>query len=78
MKGIVRQHIDSYNYFILTGIKKILEANKRISPEADENVWLVYKDIRVEYPSVEEEMCVVDDVTPHRSFSLLSQILISF
>lgn len=65
-KGMIRQHIESFNYFIETGIKKILEANHMISLDTDENVWLAYKDIRVDLPSVEEEMCIANDITPHR------------
>ena len=30
MKGLVRQHIESFNYFIETDIKKILKANAKV------------------------------------------------
>ena len=46
-KGIVRQHIDSYNYFIHHDIKNILLANNKITCDVDENFYLRYTDIRI-------------------------------
>ena len=35
VRGLVKQHIDSFNYFITEDIKNIMKANKRITSEAD-------------------------------------------
>lgn len=35
VKGLVKQHIDSFNYFINVDIKKIVEANNRVTCDAD-------------------------------------------
>lgn len=35
VKGLVKQHIDSFNYFINVEIKKIVEANNKVTCDAD-------------------------------------------
>ena len=35
VKGLVKQHIDSYNYFINVDIKKIMKANDKVTSDAD-------------------------------------------
>eukprot|EP00112_Aurelia_sp_Birch-Aquarium-sp1_P006828 Seg1746.6 transcript_id=Seg1746.6/GoldUCD/mRNA.D3Y31 product="Mitogen-activated protein kinase 3" protein_id=Seg1746.6/GoldUCD/D3Y31 len=35
VKGLVRQHIDSFNYFVNTEIKEIMQANGKVTTEAD-------------------------------------------
>ncbi|KAJ8955587.1 hypothetical protein NQ318_001417 [Aromia moschata] len=35
IKGLVKQHIDSFNYFINVEIKKIVEANNKVTCDAD-------------------------------------------
>lgn len=35
VKGLVKQHIDSFNYFINVEIKKITKANEKITSDAD-------------------------------------------
>jgi DNA-directed RNA polymerase III subunit RPC2 len=35
VKGLVKQHIDSFNYFINVEIKKIVKANEKVSSDAD-------------------------------------------
>ena len=51
---MVKQHIDSFNHFINRDIKKIVQANKKIVCEADPNFYLIYKDIYIGTPDVEE------------------------
>lgn len=34
-KGLVKQHIDSFNYFINVEIKKIVKANEKVLSDAD-------------------------------------------
>lgn len=50
VKGLVKQHIDSYNYFVDVEIKKIVQANKRVVSDVDPNFYLEYTDIRVGLP----------------------------
>lgn len=40
VKGLVRQHIDSFNYFINVEIKKIMKANEKVVPDSDPNFYL--------------------------------------
>ena len=35
VKGLVKQHIDSFNYFVNTDIKNIVKANNRVSSDVD-------------------------------------------
>lgn len=50
VKGLVKQHIDSFNYFVEHEIKDIVKANKRVTSEVDPKFWLEYTDIRVGEP----------------------------
>ena len=54
VKGLVKQHIDSFNHFINVDIKKIVQANNKIVSDADPNFYLIYKNIYVGTPDVEE------------------------
>jgi len=55
-KGLVKQHIDSYNYFINIDIKKIVKANEKLLSHADPTFYLKYLDIRVGKPDTVEEV----------------------
>ena len=54
VRGLVRQHLDSFNYFIDHEIKDIVRANKRIKCEEDPDWFLEFTDIRVGKPVVDE------------------------
>lgn len=47
VKGLVKQHLDSYNYFIETDLKKIIKANELVLSDVDPDFYLKYLDIRV-------------------------------
>ena len=66
MRGLMRQHIDSFNHFINVDIKHIVAArsNQEIRSEADPKFFLRYTDIYVGKPSLEEEAFVTSNVTP--------------
>lgn len=64
-KGLVKQHIDSYNYFINVEIKKILKANDKILSDADPNFYLKYLNIYVGMPNVQESLGIVQTMAPH-------------
>ncbi|KAM0440777.1 hypothetical protein ACHAPT_000078 [Fusarium lateritium] len=50
VKGLVKQHIDSYNFFVEQEIKDIVRANRTIRSDVDSNFWLEFTDIRVDRP----------------------------
>lgn len=47
VKGLVKQHLDSYNYFIETDLKKIIKANEYVFSDVSRDFFIRYKDIRV-------------------------------
>ena len=64
VKGLVKQHIDSYNYFLDRDIKNIVKANEKVDSDVDRSFYLKYTDIRVGNPSVEEDM-ITHSISPH-------------
>ncbi|PIN14066.1 RNA polymerase III, second largest subunit [Handroanthus impetiginosus] len=58
VRGLVKQHLDSFNYFVRTQIKKIVQANDLITSRIDPNIYLRYKDVRIGEPSI-----IIDGVT---------------
>ncbi|CAN6247572.1 unnamed protein product [Urochloa humidicola] len=64
VRGLVKEHIDSFNYFIIRGIKKIVEANNRIEARNDPNIYLRYTNVHVGSPQVQIEF-KIEDITPH-------------
>ncbi|EOD48580.1 putative dna-directed rna polymerase iii polypeptide protein [Neofusicoccum parvum UCRNP2] len=56
VKGLVKQHIDSFNYFVDEQLKQILRANQYVYSDVDDKFFWRYTDIRVLKPCrVEEE-----------------------
>lgn len=51
LSGLIKQHIDSYNYFIEHDIKEIVKANRIIRSDVDSSFFLEFLDIRVERPT---------------------------
>ncbi|KAJ3409998.1 DNA-directed RNA polymerase III core subunit ret1, partial [Chytridiales sp. JEL 0842] len=49
-KGLVKQHVDSFDYFIETGLQKIVDANTTVNSDVDPSFWLDFKKIRVAAP----------------------------
>ncbi|GMN19792.1 hypothetical protein TIFTF001_039892 [Ficus carica] len=52
VRGLVKQHLDSFNYFVNTDIKKIVRANNRIVSSVDPSIYLRFTDVRIGEPSV--------------------------
>lgn len=50
-KGLVKQHVDSFNHFIDVDLKQILDANNLVESEVDPKFFLRYTDIHVGRPS---------------------------
>jgi hypothetical protein len=42
VKGLVKQHIDSFNFFVDHEIKEIVKANKRVGSDVDGNFFLEF------------------------------------
>ncbi|KAI9815704.1 MAG: DNA-directed RNA polymerase III core subunit ret1 [Pycnora praestabilis] len=50
VKGLVKQHIDSFNFFVEVELKKIVQANRRVLSDVDPNFYLKYTNIYVGNP----------------------------
>ena len=66
IRGLVKQHIDSFNYFTDIDIKNIVRSSRNymIKSEINPNFYLKYKDIRIGFPQIEEEFST-KVITPH-------------
>ncbi|KZV87300.1 DNA-directed RNA polymerase [Exidia glandulosa HHB12029] len=65
VKGLVKQHIDSFNYFVDTDLKNILKANNKVTSDVDPKFWLKYTDIRVGRPDRTDAETMNRAITPH-------------
>lgn len=54
VKGLVKQHIDSFNYFVETDLQQIVKANNRVTSDIDPHFYLEYTDIYVGRPERNE------------------------
>lgn len=59
----MKQHLDSFNYFVDVELGKIMKANERVDSDIDPNFFLKYTNIYVGSPRIEENM-VGYEVTP--------------
>lgn len=50
VKGLVKQHIDSYNFFVDHEIKEIIKANRIVRSDANSSFFIEFLDIRVVMP----------------------------
>uniref|UniRef100_A0A1I7WR67 DNA-directed RNA polymerase subunit beta n=1 Tax=Heterorhabditis bacteriophora TaxID=37862 RepID=A0A1I7WR67_HETBA len=65
VRGLVKQHLVSFDYFVNEEIKTIMLANQKITSDANRNFYLKYLDIRIGKPSSEEGLNQVHDkITP--------------
>ncbi|KAF9667245.1 hypothetical protein SADUNF_Sadunf15G0002400 [Salix dunnii] len=64
VRGLVKQHLDSFNYFINIGIKKIVRANDRIVSTVDPSLYLRFTDVRIGKPSMVVD-AISEQITPH-------------
>ncbi|KAF8824480.1 hypothetical protein HHX47_DHR8000462 [Lentinula edodes] len=65
VKGLVKQHTDSFNYFVDVDIKNVVKANNKITSDVDPRFWLKYTDINIGFPDRNEVETVDKRVTPH-------------
>lgn len=64
VKGLVKQHIDSFNYFVNVDLKKIVYANRKVLSDVDPTFYLKYTDIRVGKPERQDVDSVNYHITP--------------
>ncbi|KAL1954842.1 hypothetical protein VTO42DRAFT_530 [Malbranchea cinnamomea] len=55
VKGLVKQHIDSYNYFVEVQLKKIVQASAEIRSDVDPNFYIRFHDIYLGSPRRADE-----------------------
>ena len=73
VKGLVKQHIDSFNYFTEVELKKIVKANSLVTSDAhplgtEKAKWIQFTDIRIGSPGRSDEVRqghVDSQVTPN-------------
>ncbi|CAM0136899.1 DNA-directed RNA polymerase III complex subunit Rpc2 [Umbelopsis sp. WA50703] len=65
VKGLVKQHIDSFNYFVNVDLKKIVKANERVTSDVDPHFFLKYSNIHIGVPMRQDADGVNRSVTPH-------------
>uniref|UniRef100_A0A1D1YTE4 DNA-directed RNA polymerase subunit beta n=2 Tax=Anthurium amnicola TaxID=1678845 RepID=A0A1D1YTE4_9ARAE len=65
VRGLVKQHIDSFNYFVNCDIKKIMKANDLILCPYDSSLYLRYTNIYIDEPSVDLDF-TKEKLTPHQ------------
>ena len=67
VRGLVRQHIDSFNYLIEHEFRKIIQAkgNEKVTCDVDPHFYLRYTDIYVGTPCKIEDM-IQDVITPQQ------------
>lgn len=51
VKGLVKQHLDSFNYFVDVDLRKIIRANELVLSDVDPEFYLKYLDIRIGHKS---------------------------
>ncbi|KAK8812330.1 hypothetical protein WA158_007564 [Blastocystis sp. Blastoise] len=65
-RGLIKQQIHSFNFFIQVQMKKIMKANQEIRSEVNPKFWFRFIDIYVDMPRYQEDVHVVNDkITPN-------------
>ncbi|EEQ90505.1 DNA-directed RNA polymerase III subunit RPC2 [Blastomyces dermatitidis ER-3] len=87
VKGLVKQHIDSYNYFVEVQLKKIVQASAEIRSDVDPNFYIRFHDIYLGNPRRADEeqdskFDVASTITPNecrlRDMTYAAPILVDF
>ncbi|XP_058743797.1 DNA-directed RNA polymerase III subunit 2-like [Vicia villosa] len=63
VRGLVKQHLDSFNYFVQTDIKKIVRANDRIQATRYPHIYIRFLDVRIGKPSITTDGSV-EEISP--------------
>ncbi|XP_011873023.1 PREDICTED: DNA-directed RNA polymerase III subunit RPC2 [Vollenhovia emeryi] len=64
-KGLMKQHIESYNYFINKELQNIVKANEKIQSDEDSRFYLKYLNIEVKMPEIQDTSTTTRSTTPH-------------
>lgn len=65
-KGLVKQHLDSFNYFIQEDIKEILRSNSKVESDVQPHFFLEFLDIRIKPPmGIDSRSRISYHLTPH-------------
>lgn len=68
VKGLVKQHVDSFDFFTDVALKEIVKANQTITADTQRDKFIMFTDIRVGKPNRQDERgsgYVDSDVTPN-------------
>lgn len=66
VKGLVKQHLDSFNYFVDKDLKKIIQANETILSDIVPDFYLKYTDIRIGHKSnAASDSAIEVNLPPH-------------
>ncbi|CAO1635149.1 unnamed protein product [Jaminaea pallidilutea] len=65
VKGLVKQHIDSFNYFVDVDLQNIMKANNIVTSDIDPRFKLMYTGIRVGQPERDDPDAVDRTIFPH-------------
>ncbi|XP_022166831.1 DNA-directed RNA polymerase III subunit RPC2 [Myzus persicae] len=63
-RGLYSHHINSFNAFIDSDLKKIIQQNHAVRSDADPNFYLHFKNVTVGHPQVDDGFNVTRNVTP--------------
>ncbi|CAJ2675570.1 unnamed protein product [Trifolium pratense] len=63
VRGLVKQHLDSFNYFVKTDIKKIVRANDRIQATYYPHIYLRFLNVKIGKPSITTDG-ITDIISP--------------
>eukprot|EP00834_Sanchytrium_tribonematis_P006673 NODE_514_length_6598_cov_0.571011.p1 type:complete len:871 gc:universal NODE_514_length_6598_cov_0.571011:3251-5863(+) len=63
-KGLVRQHIDSFDYFVDVEMKKLLHSNEKILSDVDQHFYIKFTNIFIGKPEGQEQYSN-HTLTPH-------------
>eukprot|EP00056_Hartaetosiga_gracilis_P005083 m.81120 g.81120 ORF g.81120 m.81120 type:complete len:1154 (+) comp12046_c0_seq2:38-3499(+) len=79
LKGLVRQHIDSFNHFVEVDIHKIISANREIVSD-NQSFRLTYTGVRIGSPQIRQDSFHLEKATPMecrlRNVSYASQLIV--
>lgn len=64
VKGLVKQHIDSFNNFLHVEIDKVVKANQMVVSDADPIFFLKYLGVRVDLPTIDDGFNVSRPTSP--------------
>ncbi|EMR09746.1 DNA-directed RNA polymerase III subunit RPC2 [Pneumocystis murina B123] len=65
VKGLIKQHTDSFNYFVDVDLKKIVKANEKVTSDVEPWFYLKYTNIQVGFPTRQDQDAIDNSIAPH-------------